>query len=102
MTETQSTSPDSLADTIANQIEGLTGEQVASVLAAWNTVTSGDPLGTVLRDSVSKAVAHRVSRDGVYMWHVSAPDAGSWFDTQPTLAGWDTLFRPVDASAENA
>jgi hypothetical protein len=71
--------------------DGLTTEQVQAVLTAWNAVRQGDPVGTVLFDPVTKAIAHRVEVEGVQMWRCSAPDGGQWNDMQPTLA-WDVLY----------
>jgi hypothetical protein len=70
---------------------GITGEQVNLVLNAWNAVKTGDPVGTIVKDPATGAIAHRVDSDGVHMWRVSAPDGTQWADLSPTLPGWDVL-----------
>ena len=72
-------------------VEGLTDQQVTAVLSAWNTVKEGDELGTVRRDDVTGAVAHRVDASGAHLWVVTAPDGGTWKDTQSTLP-WTQIY----------
>jgi hypothetical protein len=65
----------------------LTANQVAAVLAAYGSILSGDPVGTVRRDPQTGAIAHRVSVDGLHMWRVSVPSTGEQYnDVQPTLS----------------
>jgi hypothetical protein len=78
---------------IANQIEGLTPEQVHAVLATWNNVREGAPVGTVCRDPETGAVGHRVDNDGVHIWRVSLPDGEIYNDMQPSL-GWPAIYEP--------
>lgn len=82
---------EAVVETISAQCPEVSDEHVAMVLAAWNTVISGEPLGTIKKDPVTGNFAVRVSEDGVHKWKVTAPDGGQWSDMQPTLAGWDTL-----------
>lgn len=82
------TSPDVSA--ISNQLPGISDETVAAVMQALRASQQGAPVGTVLRDPATGAVAHRVT-SGVAVWHVSALDGSSWTDTQPTLVGWVEL-----------
>jgi hypothetical protein len=77
--------------------EGVTTEQVQTVLAAWNAVRQGAAVGTVLRDSVSGALAHRVEANGVQMWRCTGVDGTQWNDMQPTLP-WDVVFDPSSVS----
>ncbi|AJD82247.1 hypothetical protein PBI_KESHU_27 [Mycobacterium phage Keshu] len=74
----------------------VSDEQVANVLAAWNNVKSGDPVGLVRRDPESGKVAHRVEAFGVQQWRVSAPGGEQYSDMQPTLP-WPVLFDPSAA-----
>ncbi|ASR84778.1 minor tail protein [Mycobacterium phage Hurricane] len=74
----------------------VTDEQVANVLAAWNNVKAGDPVGMVRRDPDSGRVAHRVEVVGVQQWRVSAPGGDQYSDMQPTLP-WPVLFDPSAA-----
>lgn len=80
---------------ISNQLPGIDDQTVAAVMQALKASKEGAPVGTVLRDPSTGAVAHRVT-SGVHLWHVSAPDGSSWTDTQPTLVGWVEL---VDKTA---
>lgn len=76
---------------IANQVEDLTPEQVHAVLAAWNHVREGDPVGVVRRDEATGAIAHRVDDHGVHIWRISAPDGDQYNDLEPTLA-WPVIY----------
>jgi hypothetical protein len=69
----------------------VTAEQVNLVLTAWNAVKTGDPVGTIVKDPATGAIAHRVDSDGVHLWRVSAPDGTQWADLSPTLPGWEVL-----------
>lgn len=70
---------------------GLTAEQVAQVLGAYNAVRAGDPVGTIARNPETGAVAHRVVEAGVHLWRCSHPDGTQWSDLSATLPGWDIL-----------
>ncbi|AKF15204.1 minor tail protein [Mycobacterium phage ShedlockHolmes] len=74
----------------------VTEEQVANVIAAWNAVKAGDPVGMVRRDPDTGKVAHRVEAVGVQQWRVSAPGGDQYSDLQPTLP-WPVLFDPSAA-----
>lgn len=82
---------DELVRTISAQCPDVSDEHVALVLDAWNTITEGEPLGTIKKDPVTGRLAVRVSENGVHQWKVTAPDGGMWSDMQPTLPGWDKL-----------
>jgi hypothetical protein len=71
--------------------ESLTVNQVAAVLAAYNNVMAGDPVGTLRRDPETGAIAMRANVDGLHMWRVSSPDGNQYNDLQPTLNGWDKI-----------
>lgn len=73
---------------------GLDHSQIAAVLSTWNNIIQGDPPGSIRRDPKSGSVGHRIVKDGVHQWHISALDGGSAFDMQPTLAGWTMVFTP--------
>lgn len=87
-----------VADAIASQLgeTGLTAEQIAQVLGAYNAVRAGDPLGTILRNPETGAVAHRVLDDGVHIWRCSGPDGIVWNELSPTLPGWETVVRGAE------
>lgn len=70
---------------------GVSPEQINLVLNAWNAVKTGDPVGTIVKDPATGAIAHRVDSDGVHLWRVSAPDGTQWADLSPTLPGWEVL-----------
>lgn len=71
--------------------EPITHQVVTRVLAAFINVMEGDPVGTLLRDPESGAVAVRVNADGLHIWRVSDPNGSQYNDLQPTLAGWDKI-----------
>lgn len=73
--------------------DGISTQQVQSVLSAWHNVRSGAAVGTVLFDPVRRVVAHRVEDAGVPVWRCSCVDGSQWSDMQPTLP-WDVLFEP--------
>jgi len=82
---------DAFVELISEQCPEVTDEHVAMVLAAWNTVKAGDPVGTIKKDPVTGNLAVRVSENGVHQWKITAPDGGMWSDMQPTLHTWNTL-----------
>ena len=73
----------------------ITQEQISLVLGAWNDVQQGAALGTLMRDPVTGAIAHRVSNDGRHLWRVSSPSGDRWDDLNPTLPGWDVISVPT-------
>jgi len=83
-----------IAEEIANRTEGVDAAQVSAMLAAWNNIRAGDPVGTVRRDDATGLVAHRVELEGVQQWHVSAPDGSVYNDTQSTLP-WTEIYVPA-------
>lgn len=93
-----------LIEAISDQLPEVTTEQVAMVLDAWNTVTTGDPVGTVLRSPDGAwpdgqfAMAYRVAVNGILQWQVTNPDGGTYIDRSPTLAGWKVVFRPGEGA----
>lgn len=82
---------DIVVSTISEQVPDLTDAQVQAVLAAWNNVRAGDPVGTVRR-STAGAVGHRVAVDGVHLWRVTEPGGSQYNDMQPTLS-WPVLYQ---------
>jgi hypothetical protein len=64
---------------------------VAAILAAYVNVMEGDPVGTVLRNPESGAVAMRVVEDGLHIWRVNVPTGDHYNDLQPTLLGWEKI-----------
>lgn len=69
----------------------ITWQQVAAILAAYNNVIDGDPVGTILKNPDSGAVAVRANVDGLHMWRISAPDGSQYNDLQPRLEGWEKI-----------
>ncbi len=82
---------EAVVSAVSEHCPEVTDEHVAMVLQAWNTVLSGEPVGTIKKDPVSGNLAVRVSENGIHQWKVTAPDGGMWSDLQPTLTGWDQL-----------
>jgi hypothetical protein len=68
-----------------------TGADVANILAAYVNVMEGDPVGTILRNPETGAVAVRAVVDGLHIWRVSAPDGDQYNDLQPRLEGWEKI-----------
>lgn len=62
-------------------------EVVATVLAGYAQVDTGDAAGTV-RSSGRGDVAVRVVIDGIPQWSVTSPNGGHHFDMQP-LTDWE-------------
>lgn len=71
--------------------DAVTEEQIKMVLEAVQRLRDGDPVGTVLHNAASGAVAVRVAESGVPYWHVTSLDGSLSNDTNATLAGWDVL-----------
>lgn len=82
-----------VAEAINAHIGGgsLSQEQINLVLGAYNAVRQGEPVGTIMKNTETGAIAHRVETDGVHLWRVSLPNGEQWTDLSPTLPGWDTL-----------
>lgn len=87
-----------LVNAVANHVDGLSPEQVHTVLAALVTIKEGDPVGTVRRDTDTGKVAHRVLSYGVAQWRISGPDGEQYNDLQPTLA-WPTIYSPEESGS---
>lgn len=88
---------DALVAAVSAQVPDVTDEHVAMVLVAWNTIKNGSPLGTIVSDPDTGAIAVRVSDKGVHMWKVTAVDGGTWGDMEPVLKGW-TVIKEGTAS----
>jgi len=82
-----------LLEQVANNIEGVTPEQVAAVLAAYWAIHEGDPVGTIRRDEATGAVGIRVEDNGMHLWRVSTPLGEQYNDLQPKLA-WPIIHEP--------
>lgn len=85
---------DPVVAAVSAQLSDVDDATVAAVLAAWNAIKEGSPLGTIVTDP-SGSVAVRVSDNGVHMWRVTAADGSTWSDMQPTLAGWTVVKEGV-------
>jgi hypothetical protein len=81
---------DHIAEVASEADEPITRNQVAAVLTAYKNILEGDPLGTMLQDPETGAMAWRIldQTTGLHMWRVNTPDGGMYNDLQPTLAGW--------------
>lgn len=88
-----------LVEAISDQLPGVSTEQVMMVLDAWNTVTTGEPVGTLLRHPETGAIAVRVSANGIHQWQVTNADGGTYIDRTPSLAGWKVLVRPSEGAS---
>lgn len=97
MTDNLPVNNQALIEAISSQLPLVTEEQVAMVLDAWNTVVSGDPVGTIVSDPETGSIAVRVSSNGIHQWQVTDPNGGSIIDRNPTLTGW-TVIRAVEAA----
>ena len=84
-------SNDAVIAAIVKVVGDMTEDQVRRVLTARDMVHSGSPVGTVMRDPKTGAVATRVTENGVAVWQVCAPAGDKWVDMQPTLNGWTQL-----------
>lgn len=93
---------DSLVSAISAQLPTVTDEQVAMVLDALNTITTGEPLGTVVTDPDTGRIAVRVAENGIHQWQVTYPDGGTAIERQPTLPGWAYLRRITAEGASGA
>jgi hypothetical protein len=80
-----------IAQVASEEGEPLTSNQVAAFIAAYNNIMSGEPIGTMLKNPETGAVAIRANVDGLHMWRVNAPDGSQWNDLQPTLEGWEKI-----------
>lgn len=87
---------DALADAavsqLASEMPELTAEQVKAVVAALNTVQSGDEVG-VVRKSADGVFAVRISIEGVHKWHLVNPvDGTRWDDNENSIImTWPTV-----------
>lgn len=86
VTRISATLPDDFATLPAEQ-------QVSTILAGFNAVRAGDPLGRVCRNPTTGEIAHRVDEDGLHRWRVSPPDAPFYRIDEPTLPKWDVLYE---------
>lgn len=71
----------------------LTHEHITLVLQAWNDLREGAPLGAIIRDPQTGAIAHRVSDGGRHLWRVSSPSGDQWNDLSPMISGWEILHE---------
>lgn len=86
---------DTVIDRITTVLGGeVTAQQVNRVLATWNAIREGEPLGTIRRSS-DGALAYRVDVDGLHLWKVIGADGSSYNDLQPSLPDWELLADPA-------
>lgn len=90
MTSTPPTN-EALVAAISAQLPAVSDEQVTMVLEVLHTVQHGEPLGTIVTDPDTGAVAVRVAENGIHQWRVTYADGGTSIDRQPTLPGWQYL-----------
>jgi hypothetical protein len=89
---------DAVVAAIVATVTDVDEGQVRAVLTALEAIRDGAPVGTLVRDVKTGAVALRVSDGGMPVWKVTAPDGAVWTDLQPRLAGWESLGSPADAA----
>lgn len=93
-----------LVEAISSQLPAVTDEQVRMVLLAMTVVTTGEPVGTIMRSPDGEwpdgqfAMAVRVSAGGIMQWQITNPDGGTYVDRTPTLAGWVYISRPSEGA----
>lgn len=78
----------------------VTADQVRAVLTALDAVRDGEPVGTIVQDPGTGAIAVRVSDGSVPYWRVTTPDGNTHADAQPKLAGWTSLGAAGTAKAK--
>lgn len=95
MTEMPEVPAPDIARHIAKRLgdDTLTVDDITAVIAAWNDVRGGDPVGMIRRNAETGEVAHRVDADGVHQWRISHPDGDQFNDVQPTLS-WPVIYEP--------
>ena len=81
---------DDVVSAVAKTVD-LAEDDVRRVLAAVESVLEGDPVGTVVQDPETGAVAVRVVENGVPAWKVTTTCGDQWRDVQPRLDGWKPL-----------
>lgn len=79
---------------VVAQVGDIPEDHVRRVLAALEVIKEGAPVGTVVQDPETCAVAVRVAQDGVPFWLVSTVSGDAWTDMQPQLDGWTVLVDP--------
>lgn len=85
---------DAVVNAVVGQMQDADPAQVRMVLNALNSVTGGEPPGTVMMNAAG-AVAMRVSEGGVHSWRVTETSGSTWADMNPTLSGeWTVVSRP--------
>jgi hypothetical protein len=85
---------DAVVKEVVAQVGDIPEDHVRRVLVALDVIKEGAPVGTVVRDAATGAIACRVSEDGVPFWRVTAMTGNQWIDMQPTLDGWTVLVDP--------
>lgn len=85
MSEPLEVSPELVAQVSSAVGEGVTDEQVNSVLAALNLVRGGEPVGTKMDNPETGESAKRVMEDGVPVWWIIPDHGAPYKDMRPTL-----------------
>lgn len=77
---------------LSSQMPNLSAEDVKAVVAAMNTVQSGDEVG-MIRRSPDGVLAVRISLEGVHKWHLTNPaDGTAWNDNENSIImTWPTV-----------
>lgn len=89
-----------LVTVVSAQLEDLSDAQVTQVLTALNFVYEGPPVGTIMQNTETGEVAHRVTENGVIIWRVTGTNGEAWGAHPPVLPGnWTTLFTPPEVPA---
>lgn len=85
---------DAVVKEVIAQVGDIPEDHVRRVLAALEVIKEGAPVGTVVQDPETCAVAVRVAQDGVPFWKVTLSDGNEYRDVQPVLKGWTALVEP--------
>lgn len=92
MSEPLEVSPELVAKVSSAVGNGVTDEQVNSVLAALNLVRGGEPVGTRKQNHDTGETAKRVMEDGVPVWWIIPDDGAPYKDMRPNLTEpWEPM-----------
>lgn len=91
-----------LVSAVAAHCGDITEDDVRRVFDAWHKVKEGSPVGTVVRDPATGAIACRVLEDGVPAWKVTTMTGNEWRDMQPQLKGWTVISSPENPPANGS
>lgn len=86
---------DELVSVVSAQLDDVDDTLVTRVLTALNFVYEGPSVGTVLQNTDTGEIAHRIAENGVITWRVTKTNGEVWGAHPATLPGsWTTLYTP--------